>query len=92
MSFPFGGHPTFGQYLIFARDEHGFTVLSGYSTDSRGRSHQLTRIFKEGGPSLIVVGTDQKEHLTPSAVGNYDRRLGIKSPWFSVDISDMPEF
>lgn len=90
MAFPFGGHPTFGQYLIWALDAHGFTARTGIGSDVTGKPHSITRIFKEGGPSAIVPGIKQEEHLTPSVVGYLDRRLGIKSPWFSID-DDQPE-
>lgn len=91
MAFPFGGHPTFGQYLIWARDSHGFTARTGIGADDLGRSHSVTRIFREGGPSVIIPGIKQNDRLTPSFVGYLDRRLGINSPWFSVDDGPPPD-
>ncbi len=87
MAHPFGGHPSLAKYLEFAR-ENGFTVRSGYCTDSSGKAHTVTKVFKEGGPSVIVSGLGQDEFLVPTQVGNLDRRLGLNSPFFSVDDSD----
>lgn len=85
MAAPFGGHPTFGAYLVWARDVHGFRAQTGFGADPDGRSHTVTRISKTDGPTVVVVGVDQKEHLTPTMVGNLDRRLGVTSPFFSLN-------
>lgn len=85
MSFPFGGHPTFGRYLAWVRDEHKFTSQAGVAADSTGRSHSVTKIIKPDGTTVIVPGVSQTEHLAPSTVSYLDRRLGVTSPWFSVD-------
>lgn len=85
MSHPFGGHPTFGKYLIWANQDHGFTAQSGIASDESGKPHTVTKITDRKGVSVVVPGIDQDAHLTPSMVGYLDRRLGISSPWFSVD-------
>ena len=85
MAHPFGGHPTFGKYLLWANKEHGFRAQSGIASDASGKPHTVTKISKPGGPSVVVPGVSQDEYLTPSLVGYLDRRLGIMSPWFSVD-------
>lgn len=84
-AFPFGGHPTFGAYLAWANSEHGFRAQSGIASDSSGKTHCVTKIFKDGGPSIVFVGVQQTERLLPSQVGYLDRRLGLVSPWFSID-------
>jgi len=88
MAFPFGGHPTFAKYLVWARDTHDFAAQTGVAKDSSGKPYTVTKIFKPGGPSVIVPGVGQNEYLTPSMVGYLDRRLGLKSPWFSIDNDD----
>jgi hypothetical protein len=85
MAFPFGGHPTLAAYIDWARTEHNFRAQSGYGQDRRGKTHTVTKIYKDGGPSVVVVGIAQNDRLAPSQVGNLDRRLGLNSPWFSVD-------
>ena len=87
MAFPFGGHPNLAKYLEFAR-ENGFTVRTGFGPDSSGKVHTTIRVFKEGGPSVIIAGLGQDEYLVPTQVGNLDRRLGLKSPFFSIDDSN----
>ena len=88
MAFPFGGHPTLAAYMHWAR-EQGFSAQSIAAPDDRGKTHTATKIFKEGGNSVVVVGVKQSEHLAPSMVGYLDRRLGVKSPWFSVDVPEL---
>lgn len=89
MSHPFGGHPTFGKYLAWARDEHGFHAQTGIAADKNGRSHSVTKVFKQGGQSVVVTDVSQNEHLVPTMVSHLDRRLGIVSPWFSTDAPDL---
>lgn len=84
MAFPFGGHPTFAQYLVWARDEHGCSAQSGAAATRSGRSYPVTKITHPNGQSVVVPGVGQHEHLAPSMVGYLDRRLGISSPFFSV--------
>jgi len=89
MAFPFGGHPTLADYIGQARKDHGATAKSGSASDDSGRSHTVTRIeIPASGRSVVVVGISQTEHLEPSMIGYLDRRLGINSPWFSVDPID----
>lgn len=85
MAFPFGGHPTFGQYLVWARDEHGCRAQSGAASTQSGRSHPVTKIVHPNGASVVIPGVSQEDRLEPSKVGYLDRRLGIKSPFFSAD-------
>jgi hypothetical protein len=84
MAYPFGGHPNLATYIVWLKEAHQGTAQSGYSTDQKGKSHALTRLALPSGASVVVVGISQGEFLAPSMVGYLDRRLGIKSPWFSV--------
>jgi hypothetical protein len=84
MAHPFGGHPNLATYIVWLRDTHQGTAQSGYSTDQKGKSHALTKLSLPSGASVVVVGVSQSENLAPSVVGYLDRRLGVKSPWFSV--------
>jgi hypothetical protein len=84
MAAPFGGHPNLATYIVWLKDEHQGSAQSGYSTDGKGKSHALTKLSVPSGKSVVVVGVSQAEFLVPSMVGYLDRRLGIKSPWFSV--------
>jgi len=88
MSFPFGGHPRLCDYVGQARKDHGASASSGTAADSSGKAHAVTKITVPSGKSVVVVGVEQTERLTPSMVGYLDRRLGIVSPWFSVDPID----
>lgn len=85
MAFPFGGHPTLADYLAWVREGHGFTAETGVAHTASGKMVPIIRISKQGGPSVVVPGIKQTDRLAPSQVGQLDRRLGLNSPWFSVD-------
>jgi hypothetical protein len=84
MAAPFGGHPQLASYIDWLRQNHSGTAQSGYAPDPKGQSHSLLKLSVPGGKSVVLVGVSQHEHLAPSMVGYLDRRLGVKSPWFSV--------
>ena len=85
MAYPFGGHPKFGQYLLWARDEFDFRAQTGVAQTPDGKAETVTKISKVGGPNVVVVGVEQDEFLVPSMVGYLDRRLEVTSPFFSTD-------
>lgn len=83
-AFPFGGHPTLGAYISWARDNEACTVQSGYMHGPDGKVHLLTKIVAPSGRRVIVVGLKQADRLEPTKVAYLDRRLGIKSPYFTL--------
>ena len=84
MAFPFGGHPTLGAYIAWAVKEQGCSVQSGYSTGPDGKAHSLTKIQAPSGKRVIIVGLKHSERLEPTKVAYLDRRLGVRSPYFSM--------
>jgi hypothetical protein len=87
-AFPFGGHPTLDEYVAWAR-EHGCKSSSGILSDEDGRVHSLTRIVSRAGNWVTVTGLKGTDRLVPTMIGYLDRRLGMRSPWFSVDDPDL---
>lgn len=85
-AYPFGGHPTFAEYLVWAHQQ-GCEVQSG--VDSQ-RSVAITRIVAPNG-NWVIEATPQKEFLLPTTIGRLDRRLGLKSPWFSLPLEQHPD-
>jgi hypothetical protein len=81
---PFGGHPTLARYIEWARENH-CDCQSGYGTDEDGRTQPLIRIVAPSKKWVILTGVRQTDYLVPSIVGYLDRRLGLVSPFFSVD-------
>ena len=73
MAFPFGGHPTLGEYMVAARDA-GFVCHSGVIG-----TEAVIEITSPDGYVFLPMG--QKERLTPSMIDYLDRRLGWKSPF-----------
>jgi hypothetical protein len=82
MAFPFGGQPTLAQYMHWIR-ECGGSAQSGISQVGE-RMQTLTKITADNGNVVIIAGIKQTEHLVASMVGYLDRRLGVKSPWISL--------
>lgn len=80
MATPFGGHPTFQQYLEWLRAQ-GFTYRSGVIPS--GSSIMTTiRIFSPKGTRLLdVPDIGMNERLAPSQVDLFDNRLGVNSPF-----------
>ncbi len=81
MAYPFGNHPTLGEYIVWAQ-EQGCQSLSGYT---KGYDTSTT-IRAPNGRRVIVADMQQDEKLTPTKVGYLDKRLGLDSPF-----SKLPE-
>ncbi|MGB1118227.1 MAG: hypothetical protein ACPG30_05925 [Parvibaculales bacterium] len=78
MAHPFGGHPTFLQYLQFLRSQ-GFTYKTGY-TMHHGVGYGLIKIFDaKGNPVRVVSDMDLEERLPPDMVSEFDKMFGVKS-------------
>jgi hypothetical protein len=80
MSFPFGGHPTFGQYMAWAA-QRGCQVNSGVrSSPNDGAPVSVTRIVSPDGKRWVIDATDQTEYLTATTIARLNRRLGLDFP------------
>lgn len=80
MARPFGGHPTFAQYLQWAKAQ-GCTIQTGVIG-----VHGVTKIVSPDGKRWVIEAeTQQSSYLVPTTIARLDRRLGLKSPWFSID-------
>ena len=87
-AYPFGGHPTLGQYLDWAIKE-GCTVDYGYAADDEGRPHRVIKITAPSKRWVFEVGTLDSEFLVPTTIWRLDRRLGLKSPWVALPGKDL---
>ena len=84
-AYPFGNHPTFGQFLARAR-QLGCRAQSGLVSSPSGEMLTAMKITNPGnGQSVAIVEPDMDERLVASTIGYYERRLGIVSGWFSID-------
>jgi len=86
MSAPFGGHPTFAQYLVWAKSQ-GCTIEQGVVHTRQGEAYSTTKIISPSGQWVIDVGTQHGEYLVPTTIARFDRRLGLTSPFFAIDDS-----
>lgn len=89
MAQPFGGHPTFAQYLAWARSA-GCQVEQGVAYGATGAAYNVTRIVASSGRWVIDVGTQHSDYLVPTTIARFDRRLGLSSPFFSIVDPDNP--
>jgi hypothetical protein len=81
-AFPFGGHPTFAQYIEWAVKQ-GCKVQSGIDTET---SISAIKIIAPSGKWAVEAGTQPNDYLAPTTVGRLDRRLGLISPWFGAPL------
>jgi hypothetical protein len=87
-AFPFGGHPTFGEYIAWAVRQ-GCSVKNGVIL-VEGQPYSVTRIFDRAGKKWVAeVGTEQEDLFVPTTIARFDRRLGLKSPFFSIDFREL---
>lgn len=85
---PFGGHPTLAQYCVWAESE-GCTTVQGVGLGDDGRPYSITKIISPDKKRWVIeAGTQHKEYLVPTTVERLDRRLGLKSPFFSLPEPD----
>jgi hypothetical protein len=88
VAFPFGGHPTFGQYVAWAVQQG--CIVTGGMISIRGQSHNVTRIFDRTKKKWVTeIGTNPSDPFVPTTIGRLDRRLGMKSPFFSIDFREL---
>jgi hypothetical protein len=86
MAAPFGGHPTLVEYIGWCNQQGCTTHSSAFVIGGRSVTcHRLTN--PANGRHVIVVGRSS-DRLSPTVVANYDRRLGLDSPFGKVSIAD----
>lgn len=89
MSMPFGGHPTLAQYLQWAKSV-GCTVKYGVGYADDGRPSRMVLVDAPNQRWLVIVEMDDAEYLVPTTIARFDRRLGLSSPFFSIDGDSVP--
>jgi hypothetical protein len=67
--------------------KQGYDVQTGISTGFDGKPVSLIRISNQT-RWVTIADMPQTEHLVPTYIAYLDRRLGLKSPWFSIDPTD----
>lgn len=89
MSFPFGGHPTFQKFLEFA-EANGCVLKIVIRETKSGRAYEAYELRNPRGGRLVVPNPDLQERLVPSIVSQYQRRLGIKTPFATLPEPSSP--
>ena len=88
---PFGGPPTLAQYIAWARSV-GCAVKYGTTVASDGRPSRIVLIESPDGTRWVpIVEMRDAEYLVPTTIARLDRRLGLTSPFFSIDPDDPAE-
>jgi hypothetical protein len=83
MAFPFGGHPKLSGFIEFAQAQ-GCKIKVYARTSRTGRVHQILHMENPNGGWVVVSDPDFDEHLAPSTVTYYQRRLGIRTPFAAM--------
>jgi hypothetical protein len=78
---PFGGHPKLARLVEWLQSV-------GCKADIKIRNHAITgqpyrslEIVSMTGSRAVMVDPDMDEHLSPSIVSYFQRRLGMKTPF-----------
>ena len=74
MSHPFGGHPTLGRFVEFAKTQGCNSVVEIRQTIA-GRTYEALVLTNADGINLTIADPDPAEHLAPTMVSQYQRRL-----------------
>ena len=80
MSFPFGQFPTLREYVGWSNQQGCSTGSFLVHEDGICVTVQVLRNQKNG-KHVLVSGIGMTERLLPSQIANYDRRLGLDSPF-----------
>jgi hypothetical protein len=83
MSHPFGGHPTLADFLDFAASQ-GCSVKKAVRSTKSGRTYEAWVIANPAGGTLTIPNPSFQEPMAPAIVSQYQRRLGIKTPFAEV--------
>jgi hypothetical protein len=91
MPAPFGGNVKLGEYVNWAQTQ-GCSFQRGAVLDANGTPRPTIRIDNPAKNLWVIeVGTQLDEYIMPTTIARFDRRLGLKSPFFSIDAPDIDE-
>ena len=83
MAYPFGGHPTLEMFIEYAKG-NGCIVTSIGRISKNGVPYTALVIENTQGGYLTIADPDMSERLTPHMISQYQRRLGLKTPFPSA--------
>ncbi len=83
MSFPFGGHPTLEMFIEYVKANGCEVTTIGRLTKS-GRPYTACVLVNPAGGVLTLPDPDITERLSPYMISQYQRRLGLKTPFPSA--------
>jgi hypothetical protein len=89
MAAPFGGPLTLGAYVRWAQQQ-GCTIRRSAVLDDKGDALAVVMI-SNGDRWVTEIGTQLDEYIVPTTVARFDRRLGLKSPFLSIDAPDTDD-
>jgi len=79
MSFPFGQFPTLYEYVGWC-NQQGCTTRSAMVVED-GTVVTVHVLRAKSDRYVVVSGVAMQERLLPSQIANFDRRLGLDSPF-----------
>lgn len=82
MAAPFGGHPKLERLVAWLTSAGGCkATLTVRNHAITGQPYQSLEITSPTGSRAVLVNPDMNEHLSPSMVSYFQRRLGMKTPF-----------
>ena len=98
MAVPFGGHPTLHRLVEWLESAGCKVTIKQRNHSITGQPYQSLEITSPVGSRAVLVNPDMNEHLAPSMVSYFQRRLGMKTPFpaepeqpTNVEYVDQPE-
>jgi hypothetical protein len=76
--------PTLGDYLCWVHTQ-GCHTKSGVFQDKDGITSMIRIVNQTNDKQVTILSMSPEETLQWHQIANFDRRLGLKSDWFSSD-------
>jgi hypothetical protein len=81
MAAPFGGHPTLTRLVDWLKSAGCRVEVKVRNHSNTGQPYQSLEITSPAGSRAVLVNPNMDEHLSPSMVSYFQRRLGMKTPF-----------
>lgn len=81
MASPFGGHPKLSRLVDWLQSAGCKVEVKVRNHSITGQPYRALEITSPTGSRAVLVNPNMDEHLSPSMVSYFQRRLGMKTPF-----------
>jgi len=78
---PFGGHPKLSRLVDWLVSAGCKAEIKSRAHATTGQPYQSLEITGPAGSHVALANPDMNEHMAPSMVSYFQRRLGMKTPF-----------